>query len=73
MLELSNLIHNYRCHFELTYSNTTDWTIHLWRSKYNADGTDVEIFQDQSPDLDYLISKCKVAYKDWLLENNGGY
>lgn len=73
MTELSRLIHQRRCHFELAYSSVTDWMLTLWLAAYNKDGSDLVIFQEQNPDLDYLISKCKVEYKDWLLENNGGY
>ena len=41
--------------------------------EYNDDGSDLVIFKEQNNDLDYLVSKCKVAYKDWLIENEGGY
>jgi hypothetical protein len=45
----------------------------LWLKNYNNDNSDLIIFEGQDVDLDYLICKCKVAYKDWLLENEGGY
>ncbi len=45
----------------------------LYLKGYNSDGSDLVIFEEQDNDLDYLISKCKVTYKDWLMENNGGY
>ena len=73
MLELERLAHQRKCHIELTYSSVTDWMMKLWLKAYNDDSSDLVIFEEQHCDLDYLISKCKVAYKDWLSENNGGY
>ena len=45
----------------------------LYLKGYNHDDSDLVIFHEQNNDLDYLISKCKVAYKDWLVKNNNGY
>ena len=45
----------------------------LYLKGFNDDEKDLVIFKEQSCDLDYLVSKCKVAYKDWLSENNNGY
>ena len=73
MNELERLIKQRRCHFELTYSSVCDFRIRLYLRGYNDDGSDLDIIDEQDCDLDYLISKCKVAYKDWLSENNGGY
>ena len=72
MNELERLLKQRRCHFELTYSSVCDFHIRLYLRGYNDDGSDLDIIDEQDCDLDYLISKCKVAYKDWLLENNGG-
>ena len=73
MEELERLIKLRRCHFELYYSKIVDFCMKLYLKGYNSDGSDLVIFEEQNWDLDYLISKCKVAYKDWLMENNGGY
>lgn len=73
MNELERLIKEVPCHFSLEYSHITDWHLYLWRKRCGKNGDDVVIFDEWNVDLDYLISKCKVAYKDWLLENEGGY
>jgi hypothetical protein len=73
MIELGRLIEQRKCHFELSYSSVTDYMMKLFLRKYNRDGSDFVVYEGQSNDLDYLISKCEVAYKDWLLKNEGGY
>lgn len=73
MVELERLIKLRRCHFSITYSSVTDFCVSLWLKGYNEDNSDLIIFSEQGNDLDYLICKCKVAYKDWLLDNQGGY
>ena len=73
MKELSRLLKLRKCHFELYYSNNMDFCMELYLKKFNTDGSDLVIFNEQNNDLDYLISKCKVVYKDWLIENNNGY
>jgi hypothetical protein len=73
MEELERLIKGRNCHFELYYSSVMDFCMKLYLKKYDSDNSDLVIFEERHWDLDYLISKCKVAYKDWLMENNGGY
>lgn len=73
MKELERLLKLRRCHFELYYSSVMDFCIKLYLKGYNHDDSDLVIFNEQNNDLDYLISKCKVAYKDWLVKNNNGY
>lgn len=73
MKELERLIKQRKCHFELYYSSVMDFCMKLYFKAYNEDGSDLVIFNEQDTDLDYLISKCKVVFKDWLLENEGGY
>lgn len=73
MKELERLLKQRRCHFELDYSSVCDFRIRLYLRGYNEDGSDLDIINEQDCDLDYLISKCKVLYKDWLLKNEGGY
>ena len=73
MKELEELLTQRRCHFELYYSRIMDFCMKLYIVGYNDDNSDLIIFEEQSHDLDYLICKCKVAYKDWLIENEGGY
>lgn len=73
MKELEELLTQRRCHFELYYSRIMDFCMKLYLEGYNDDNSDLIIFEEQNHDLDYLICKCKVAYKDWLIENKGGY
>ena len=69
MKELERLLKQRRCHFELDYSSFCDFRIRLYLRGYNEDGSDLDIINEQACDLDYLISKCKVLYKEWLLKN----
>ena len=73
MEELQRLLKIRKCHFELYYSSIMDFCMKLYLKEYNKDNSDLVIFEEQNCDLDYLVSKCKVAYKDWLIENKGGY
>ena len=73
MKELERLIKGRKCHFELYYSSIMDFCVKLYLKANNDDGSDLVIFNELDSDLDYLRSKCKVFYKDWLLENEGGY
>lgn len=73
MKELERLLESRKCHFELYYSSIMGFCIKLYLKKYNEDNSDLVIFEEQNSDLDYLVSKCKVAYKDFLLKNEGGY
>ena len=73
MKELEKLLKHRKCHFELYYSSVMDFCMKLYLKGYNTDDSDLVIFEEQNCDLDYLVSKCKVAYKDWLIENEGGY
>lgn len=73
MKELERLLKLRKCHFELYYSRIMDFCMKLYLKEYNSDNTDLVIFEGQDCDLDYLVSKCKVAYKDWLREHNNGY
>ena len=73
MKELERLLKIRKCHFELYYSSVMDFCMKLYLKGFNDDGSDLMIFDEQDCDLDYLVSKCKVVYKDWLSENNNGY
>ena len=73
MEELKRLIKGRKCILELYRSSVMDFCMKLYIKGYNSDGSDLVIFKEQNSDLDYLISKCKVVYKDWLLENEEGY
>ena len=73
MNELERLLKQRRCHFELTYSSVCDFRIRLYLRGYNNDGSDVDIIDEQHVDVDYLICKCKVMYKECLSKNEGGY
>ena len=73
MKELEKLLKQRKCHFELYYSSIMDFCMKLYLKGYNTDDSDLVIFDEQNSDLDYLICKCKVADKDWLIENVGGY
>ena len=69
-LELAQL---HTMHLELFYSKTVDWCLHIYKRGCGENGKDLEIFNEQSCDLSYLLAKGEVAIKDWLLKNNGGY
>lgn len=73
MKELERLLKLRKCHFELYYSGIMDFCMKLYLKGYNKDNSDLVIFEEQNNDLDYLVCKCKVVYKDWLSENNNGY
>lgn len=73
MNELERLLKQRRCHFELYYSSVGDFRIRLYLQGYKKVGRDLDIIDEQHCDLDYLISKCKVLYKEWLSKNEGGY
>lgn len=72
MDELLRLLKLRKCNFEL-YRSIMGFCMKLYLKQYNKDNSDLVIFEEQNNDLDYLISKCKAAYKDWLLENEEGY
>ena len=60
-------------HFELTYSKTTDWFIHIWRKGTGKDGADEVIVGCQDIDLSLLFAQAEVAVKEYLIKTNGGY
>lgn len=61
----------YKFHLGLLYSSTCDWILRIYRR--DKSGKDVEIFNEQNVDIQYLISKAQVAVKDYLVDNYGGY
>lgn len=73
MEELERLLKLRKCHFELYYSSIMGFCMKLYLKEYNKDSSDLVIFEEQNCDLDYLVSKCKVTYKNFLLNNEGGY
>lgn len=60
-------------HFELYYSKTVDWVLKIWKKGCAADGSDIEICNIQDTDVNYVLAKGEVLFKEWLTENNGGY
>lgn len=65
------IVQEHSLHLELYYSKTMDWYLHIYQ-KAGADYC-VEICEEQSPDLGFVMAKGEVALKGWLLKNNGGY
>ena len=60
-------------HFELYYSKTTDWVLRIWKRGCAEDGSDLQICHVVDCDLSYVLAKGEVVFKEWLMENNGGY
>lgn len=67
------LIQNNPMHFELYYSKTMDWCLHIWKKGCGKNGEDLDICNEQDCDLSLILAKGEVAVKEWLTENNGGY
>jgi hypothetical protein len=71
--EWLELAQQYTMHLELYYSKTMDWFLHIYKKGSGEKGKDLEICNEQSCDLSYVLAKGEVAIKEWLTENNGGY
>lgn len=71
--EWMKLFVNNPVHFELYYSKIMDWRLRIWKKGCAEDGSDIEICEIQHPDLDYVLAKGEVMFKEWLEENEGGY
>lgn len=67
------LVERYTAHFELYYSKTLDWRLRIWKRGCAEDGSDLEICDIQHPDVNYVLAKGEVLFKEWLTENSGGY
>ena len=72
-MEWLELAQRYTMHLELYYSKTMDWRLHIYKKGCGENGEDLEICNEQSCDLSYVLAKGEVAIKEWLFENNGGY
>lgn len=51
---------------EIYYSSIMDWCI-------TASIGDVDILQVQECDKELAFAKAQVLFKQWLIDNNGGY
>lgn len=71
--EWFSLAESHTMHFELYYSKTMDWCLHIWKKGCGENGADIGICDEQAPDLNLVLAKGEVALKEWLLENKGGY
>ena len=53
---------------EVYYSSIVDWSIQIGFKL-----SDEVIVHVQHCDIDYAFAKAETEFKDWLLENKGGY
>ena len=67
--ECFELAQRYTMHLELYYSKTMDWYLHIYKKGCGENGKDLEICEEQSCDLSYVLAKGEVSIKEWLLEN----
>lgn len=64
---------DYPLHLSISYCRICDWRIHIFKRGANPDGSDIEIFDDNHCDAEYLAAKAQIALKDHLSEYCGGY
>lgn len=53
-----------------------NWSIYIYRCNCGEKGTDIkiiEIVNVSDCDMELCFAKAQVQFKEWLLENNGGY
>ena len=66
-IEWFELAQRYTMHFELYYSKTMDWCLHIYKKGCGENGKDLEICNEQSCDLSYVLAKGEVAIKSCLI------
>lgn len=69
----SEVTRDYPMHLMITYCKICDWNIHIFKRGAGENGEDLEIFNDQDCDPEYLFAKAQVALKDHLSDYCGGY
>ena len=62
-------------HLDIYYSKNLDYVVKIWKKGYNEDGSDLEICNVQSFDIDYALTKAKLMLMDYMLNKDpaGGY
>ena len=60
-------------HLEICYSKMCDYSIYIYKKGCGKDGEDLTIVYVESNDLQLCFAKAHVEFKEWLLENEGGY
>lgn len=63
-------------HLKINYSKMNNWNIYIYRRNCGEKGTDIkiiEIVNVSDCDMELCFAKAQVQFKEWLLENNGGY
>ena len=61
-------------HLKINYSKMNNWSIYIYHC--GEKGTDIkiiEIVNVSDCDMELCFAKAQVQFKEWLLENNGGY
>jgi hypothetical protein len=57
---------------EIYYLSIMDWCLTIgYKKTHPKYGEQLILLQDS--DLDYVFAKAQVLFKDWLMENEGGY
>lgn len=57
---------------EIYHSSIMDWCITIgYKTTHSRNGETIIHIQDG--DMDLAFAKAQVAFKEWLLENEGGY
>ena len=63
-------------HLKINYSKMNNWSIYIYWRNCEEKGTDIkiiEIVNVSDCDMELCFAKAQVQFKEWLLENNGGY
>lgn len=63
-------------HLEINYSKMNNWSIYIYRRNCGEEETDIKIIEIVNVldyDMELCFAKAQVQFKEWLLENNGGY
>ena len=61
-------------HLELYHSDIIDWRLVIWEQDGIGEGAEqTEVISVQHCDLQYVLSKAEVLFKEWLLEHKNSY
>lgn len=60
-------------HLEIYNTKDIDWCIHIWQETLQENEKPFDIVYVQHCDMELCFAKAYVAFKEWLLEHEGGY
>lgn len=66
-------VHDYPMHLEIGYNKICDWTIHIYKKGCRENDKDLSVVDAQSCDMELLFAIAQIQFKEWLLQNMGGY